>query len=73
MGGDLKDVTKYFLFFINCVTFICGLVLFFLGIVLQTRYKTYFEFMDSSLYSISVWCLVMGVVVCLVSFLGTIK
>ena len=68
--GDLKSVSKYFLFGINLVAFICGIILFFLGVVLQTQYSTYFNFLDSSFYSISLWCLVMGVIVCLVSFLG---
>ena len=68
--GDLKQMSKYFLFFINCVTFICGLVLFFTGIVLHSRYSSYFDFLNNSFFSISTWSLVMGVLLCLVSFLG---
>ncbi len=66
----LRSVSKYMLFTINCVTLICGLILFFLGVVLQTQYATYFEFLDGSFYNVSLWCLVVGVIVCLVSFLG---
>ncbi|CAM6055150.1 unnamed protein product [Sphagnum tenellum] len=68
--SDLKSVSKYFLFFINCVTFICGLVLLFIGVVLQTQYSSYFDFLEGSFLSVSVWCIVMGVVVAAVSFLG---
>lgn len=70
MANEMRDLSKYILFFINCLTFICGMVLLFLGIYLHTQYSTYYDFMDSSFYTFAIWCLVMGVIVCLVSFLG---
>jgi hypothetical protein len=68
--SNFHVVSKHLLFSINCITFICGLILFFLGVVLQAQYATYFEFLDDSFYSVSLWCLAVGVIVCLVSFLG---
>ena len=67
---DLKSVSKYFLFAINCVTFVCGLILLFLGVVLHTQYSEYFEFLETSFFNVSVWCIVMGVIVAVVSFFG---
>ena len=93
--SKLRSATKCFLFSINLVTFIFGLVLFFLGVVLQTRYARYW-FQESSqddndaqegggeagieddlappprssYYNLAAWCTAMGVVVCVVSFLG---
>ncbi len=97
----LRSATKCFLFSINLVTFIFGLVLFFLGVVLQTRYARYFFASEddapvvgvgaadggdeeghsspsspsssSPFYNLSAWCTAMGVVVCVVSFLGELS
>eukprot|EP00095_Tigriopus_kingsejongensis_P009764 maker-scaffold422_size175911-snap-gene-0.37 protein:Tk09764 transcript:maker-scaffold422_size175911-snap-gene-0.37-mRNA-1 annotation:"cd63 antigen" len=68
--SEMQDLSKYILFFINCITFICGVVLLFLGVYLHAQLSTYYDFMDSALYTFAVWCLILGVVVCLVSFLG---
>ncbi len=108
---QLRSATKCFLFSINLITFIFGLVLFFLGLVLQTRHgqvknhaisidpplflatlKFQYFFSDSdddgkeggeqgstppstsstssAFYDLSAWCTAMGVIVCIVSFLG---
>ena len=69
-GGDarqMRSVCKYLLFSVNCVACICGLVLFFFGVILEAKHATYFDFLHSSFYAVAV---VVGVIVCLVSFLG---
>ena len=69
-GGDarkMQTVSKYLLFSVNCIACICGLILFFFGVVLEAKHATYFDFLHTSFYAVAV---VVGVVVCLVSFLG---
>ena len=63
----MQIVCKYLLFSVNCIACICGLILFFFGVVLEAKHATYFDFLHTSLYAVAV---VVGVVVCLVSFLG---
>ena len=69
-GGDarqMRSVCKYLLFSVNCVACICGLILFFFGVILEAKHATYFDFLHTSFYAVAV---VVGVIVCLVSFLG---
>ena len=71
-GSDtrhMRSVCKYLLFSVNCVACICGLVLFFFGVILEAKHATYFDFLHSSFYAVAS---VVGVIVCLVSFLGKI-
>ena len=69
-GGDarkMQTVCKYLLFSVNCIACVCGLVLFFFGVILEAKHATYFDFLHTSFYAVAV---VVGVAVCLVSFLG---
>ncbi len=67
------SASKYLLFAINLVTLVFGLVLFFLGVVLQTTYANYDHFLETAFHSLSLWCVCMGVAVCVISFLGKSK
>ena len=71
-SSELKSASKMFLFAINLVTFILGLVLVLLGAYLQIQFDFYVAFLDDAFYSLASWCITMGVIVCVVSFLGEV-
>ena len=65
-----KTAARYFIFAFNLLTFIGGFGLLFVGVALKTHYKLFFDFIDEALFDLSLSCIVLAVLVCLVSFLG---
>lgn len=61
---------KYFLFLLNLLYVITGIILIVVGATIRAKYTDYQQVVDPKLHSVSVFLIIVGFIIFVISFLG---
>lgn len=70
MKESTMNCIKYLLFLLNLLISIVGSVIIVAGVVIQAAYRQHFDFLDHSVVSVSVFLILLGLLVTVISFCG---